>query len=328
MARSLQSVEQRQQIQQENAQQHRVARSQMTVIFKIALQPVTDTSVELYTCGRRSHVCQYCHALKWQPEVQLGSICCFFGQSCVLTQLFPSPFPQPLQDLLTFDLSSRENPCVPPTLIRNFRHNIRQYNCALQMASSQIKIANPPQGISMIAIKGAIHHLIGPLVPAQDEQHQFAQLYIIDNHDTQVNLRMSHLGGADSKLNNEVLRMLQNMLHQYNPFVQQFRQVIDMINDNDRLIEYQIMINTDGSVDHRRYNRPTGHGQDELAGYIPGDEVNVTTDHRSIQIRARGIQNDATHGLQYISDIHCNYASMLLHKLPITCYFYTSLFVL
>ena len=178
------------------------------------------------------------------------------------------------------------------------------------MASSQIKISNPPQGISMIAIKGAIHHLIGPLVPAQDEQHQFAQLYIIDNHDTQVNLRMSHLGGADSKLNNEVLRMLQNMLHQYNPFVQQFRQVIDMINDNERLIEYQIVINTDGSVDHRRYNRPTGHGQDELAGYIPGDEVNVTTDHRSIQIRARGIQNDATHGLQYISDIHCNYDSL------------------
>ena len=83
-----------------------------------------------------------------------------------------------------------------------------------------------------------------------------------------------------------------------------------MINDNERLIEYQIMINSDGSVDHRRYNRPTGHGQDELAGYIPGDEVNVTTDHRSIQIRARGIQNDATHGLQYISDIHCNYDSL------------------
>jgi len=140
------------------------------------------------------------------------------------------------------------------------------------MASSQIKIANPPQGISMIAIQGAIHHLMGPLVPAQDEQYQFAQLYIIDNHHSQVNLRMSHLGGANSKLNREVLLRLQNMLHQVNPFVQRFRQVIDMINDNERLIEYQITINTDGSVDHRRYNRPTGHGQDELAGYIPGDE--------------------------------------------------------
>ena len=145
----------------------------------------------------------------------------------------------------------------------------------------------------MIAIKGAIHHLMGPLVPAQDEQHQFAQLYIIDNHHSQVNLRMSHLGGANSKLDREVLRRLQNMLHQVNPFVQRFRQVIDMINDNERLIEYQITINTDGSVDHRQYNRPTGHGQDELAGYIPGDEVNETTGHRSVFIPcariARGV---------------------------------------
>jgi hypothetical protein len=65
---------------------------------------------------------------------------------------------------------------------------------------------------------------------------------------------MSHLGGADSKLNSEVLRKLQIMLHQHNPLVQQFRQVIDMINDNEHLIEYQTTINTDGLVDHRQYN--------------------------------------------------------------------------
>ena len=254
MARSQLSQEQRQQVREHNAQQHRMARSEQTVSFKIALQPVTDSSVELFSCGRRSHVCQYCHALKWLAEVSLGSICCFLGKSCSLNQLFPTPFPQPLQDLLKFDLSCNETPCMSTTLIRNFRHHIREYNCALQMASSQIKFANPPQGISMIAIKGAIHHLMGPLVPAQDEEHQFAQLYIIDNHDSQVNLRMSHLGGADSKLNSEILCRLQMMLHQLNPFVQQFRQVIDMINDNDHLIEYQITINTDGSVDHRRYN--------------------------------------------------------------------------
>ena len=146
---------------------------------KIALQPVTNTSVALYTCGTRSHVCQYCHALKWQAELSRGSICCFFGQSCSLKELFPRPFPQPLQDLLKFDLSSDATPSLSPTLIRKFRHHIREYNCALQMASSQIKIANPPQGISMIAIQGAIHHLIGPLVPAQDEEHQFAQFYTL-----------------------------------------------------------------------------------------------------------------------------------------------------
>ena len=85
----------RQQVQQQNTQQHRVARSQLTESFNIALQPITDSSIKLFSCGRRSHVCQYCHALKWQAEVPLGSICCFFGQSCSLIQLFPRPFPQP-----------------------------------------------------------------------------------------------------------------------------------------------------------------------------------------------------------------------------------------
>ena len=125
------------------------------------------------------------------------------------------------------------------------------------MASSQIKIANPPQGISMIAIKGAIHHLMGPLVPAQDEQHQFAQLYIIDNHHSQVNLCMSHLGGANSKLNHEVLCRLQNMLHQVNPFVQRFRQVIDMkmtisVSSNIKLLLIRmVQLIIDGIIDQQ-----------------------------------------------------------------------------
>ena len=47
-----------------------------------------------------------------------------------------------------------------------------------------------------------------------------------------------------------------------------------------------------------------------MAGYIPGNEVDETIDHRSIQIRARGIQNDPTHGLQFINDYHGNYDSL------------------
>jgi hypothetical protein len=38
----------------------------------------------------------------------------------------------------------------------------------------------------MIAIRGAVHHLPGPLAPPQRSPHQFAQLYIIDNADAQA----------------------------------------------------------------------------------------------------------------------------------------------
>jgi len=35
----------------------------------------------------------------------------------------------------------------------------------------------------MMTIKGAVHHLLGPLQPAEHDVPQFAQLYIIDSMD-------------------------------------------------------------------------------------------------------------------------------------------------
>jgi hypothetical protein len=42
------------------------------------------------------------------------------------------------------------------------------------MASTGLHIHSPEQGISMIAIKGAVHHLLGPLQPAEHDVPQFA----------------------------------------------------------------------------------------------------------------------------------------------------------
>jgi hypothetical protein len=48
----------------------------------------------------------------------------------------------------------------------------------------------------MITIKGAVHHLLGPLQPAEHDVPQFAQLYIIDSMDAQVTARLVALGVA------------------------------------------------------------------------------------------------------------------------------------
>jgi len=77
-----------------------------------------------------------------------------------LNNAFPAPTPQPLKDLLTSVLS--EHQPLPPA-IKDFKQNIRAYNSALQMASTGLHIHSPKQGINMIAIKGAMHHLLGPL---------------------------------------------------------------------------------------------------------------------------------------------------------------------
>jgi len=46
----------------------------------------------------------------------------------------------------------------------------------------------------MIAIKRAVHHLLGPLQPTEHDVPQFAQLYIIDSMDAQVTTCLAALG--------------------------------------------------------------------------------------------------------------------------------------
>jgi hypothetical protein len=73
------------------------------------------------------------------------------------------------------------------------------------MASSDINIQSPVDGVSMIAIRGAMHHLLGPLAPPQGSPHQFAQLYIIDNADAQVVAHFAALGQGNVYLDRRTL---------------------------------------------------------------------------------------------------------------------------
>ncbi len=60
----------------------------------------------------------------------------------------------------------------------------------------------------MIAIRGAVHHLLGPLAPPQGSPHQFAQLYIIDNVYAQAVARFVALGQGNVDLNRRTLQEL------------------------------------------------------------------------------------------------------------------------
>jgi hypothetical protein len=60
----------------------------------------------------------------------------------------------------------------------------------------------------MIAIRGALHHLLGPLAPLEGSPHQFAQLYIIDNADAQVAAYFIALGQGNVDLDRRILQEL------------------------------------------------------------------------------------------------------------------------
>jgi len=94
-----------------------------------------------------------------------------------------------LRDLLTSEPAPAAR--LSPAIV-SFRKHIQKYN-SLQMASFGINIQSPTNGVSMIAIKGVVHHLLGPLAPPQGSPHQFAQLYIIDNADAQAVARFATL---------------------------------------------------------------------------------------------------------------------------------------
>ncbi len=85
-----------------------------------------------------------------------------------------------------------------------------------------MNIQSPANGVSMIAIRGAMHHLLGPLAPLQGSPHQFAQLYIIDNVDAQAIVRFVALGQGNVDLDHCTLQELQEMLLGSNGYVQHY----------------------------------------------------------------------------------------------------------
>jgi hypothetical protein len=180
-----------------------------------------------------------------------------------LSNVFPAPAPQPLRDLLT-SVPSEHQPLPPAT--KDFRQNIHAYNSALHMASTGLHIHSPQQGISTIAIKGAVHHLLGPLQPVEHDVPQFAQLYIIDSKDAQVTARLAALGATGVTLHQPTLARLQQMLHDHNTFLQHFKQVMDMPAHD--LPQWEVVIRVDDNVDKRRYNAPTAP---EVVGLLPGE---------------------------------------------------------
>jgi hypothetical protein len=96
------------------------------------------------------------------------------------------------------------------------------------MASSGINIQSPANGVSMIAIRGVVHHLLGPLAHPQGSPHQFAQLYIINNANAQAAAHFVALGQGNVDLDRRTLQKLQHMLLGRNVYVQRFVQAMDL----------------------------------------------------------------------------------------------------
>ena len=133
--------------------------------------------VQIHSLGPMNIQCSNCHALHFISEKLSNSgvrnprfgMCCLQGQ----VNLPPiQQWPRVLQDLF-------DDPRDPT----EFRKKIRQYNNALAFTSLGVDIddqAIQGSGPRSFRIHGSLHHLMGALIPPDDVQACFAQLYIYD----------------------------------------------------------------------------------------------------------------------------------------------------
>src|SRR5438552_4973346 len=97
----------------------------------------------------------------------------------------------------------------------------------------------------------------GSLLPPPSERPRFAQVYLYDSAEEQLQFRHAN----HPNLNLEILQLLGTILRDVNPLVQYWRTARERIADNPQLTIRLTMLDPQEN-DPRRYNHPT---TDEVA---------------------------------------------------------------
>jgi hypothetical protein len=189
---------------------------------------------------------------------------------------------------------------------REFRDNIRAYNNALGFTSLgcqlDMSVANSRGGAYCFRIHGSLYHRIGSFNPVEGDSPKFAQIYF---HDSSNELRNRH--SHNSHININTLEKLQNLMHEINPFVSDFKTMAGLIAENPgQISDISMVFRAEGSPDPRRYNAPTT--STEIGVLIVGgngDNTNIEEQpQRDLVIRP------STGGFQRINELNQCYGPM------------------
>ena len=209
---------------------------------------------------------------------------------------------RPSRYVLLFPYGHADFIDISLSVAKDFHQNIRHYNNAFSLTSLGAQIDRSvlgQMGVYTFRIHGELCHLIGSLIPPAHDIPKFSQIYLYDSSNEQVELRMSHFCKYDVVLNDLLLRALQNMFHDQNPYAIQLKHARERIHHNPNApIHLKISTVEAPSSDHRRYNRPTAN---EVAAILPGAEDTTETGPRDLIIEYR------TGRLRRISELHSAY---------------------
>ena len=236
--------------------------------------------------GSMTHVCPYCGALKFRRETP--STCCSGGK-VVLT-----PFPRPPQPILELFIGQNEDAKI-------FRKHARSINNAVCLTSLKNHWQPRDGWQPSIIFQGRVQTRVGPLVPSDGQNPIFAQLYVHDpsmESTTRFNNMVlpGNIGIQERTVLQELLQRIQDCLHEVNPFVHDFKQILEI--SDEEIADGVLVISAKAPTgEHaRRYNAQTNL-----------KEVRILTNTQShdLVLQKRG------GGLQIVSDLNPN--GMPLH---------------
>ena len=201
------------------------------------------------TIGKMNKICQHCSAMKWTGEAP--GMCCKGGK--VKLEILQAP-PDVLQKLLTEDSSNA----------KHFREKIWKYNAAFMMTSFGADKDLTQRGFfTTYKIQGQCYHRMGSLLPLQDEEPKFVQVFFMGG-DEEASQRCRLNQGVEQ----DIIRRLQAMLHDTHPYVASFKFALEQMETPN----HKVVIKADRrpAGEHaRRFNAPVAN---EVAILMVGEE--------------------------------------------------------
>ncbi len=256
-----------------------------------------------------NRVCEHCDALHWISKrryhtsfANLKWESCCKEDDVVLFAL--RDFSQLLRELLT-EKNSRE---------RDFRQHIRSFNFALiftfvnYKANSRIanRLNNDRESV-VFQIQKKLYHLQESLHSIANNTFVFAQLFFYDSNKATTTRNAQH-----SQLNEQLLRLLTNMLHDCNSFISLYKTTNEQLRSNTIsqrdlriLLNSRMQLILKASANRRRNNLFTSI---EVITIIINNEYDLSCE-RDIVFTKRHDETEQSY-LRRISQNHVAYMSL------------------
>ena len=203
--------------------------------------------------GEKNRVCQNCSARHYEKETGTR-LCCMAGQ--VVLPRFTKPSDPFLRLWFKSDIEAI-----------TFRKFSRSFNNGLCLASLRVQERRFSSYTPSIVFEGRAYQFLGPLQAEEGEQPRFCQLYVHDPA-METTERISNMQMPGSLTVHQrqavkaILENLQRELKAINPFVKDFRQIIELGEEEQTEGRLVISAKARPEGEHaRRYNPSVSMGE-------------------------------------------------------------------